>query len=212
MPAGATTKGARQAEAILDAAYRTLATRGYAASSLQRIAEEAHVDKRLILYYFDSRAALLTAVVQRITDRLLAQIEDAIGDLERPADIVPAGFARLWDAITADPQLHAVYFGLAAESVTDPSLREALRPLNHGYRQLIARLIDDAIRHGYELKLAPSSVAIAVIAGIQGLTLQYLEQGQTPELAQATTDFQHWLISLARKPRRSRRPTRPEAF
>lgn len=205
MPAAVTTKGARQADAILEAAYRTLATRGYAASSLQRIANEARVDKRLVLYYFGSRAALLTAVVQRLTDRLLGQVEDAITGLERPDDIVPAGFARLWRAITADPQFHAVYFGLAAESVTDPSLRQALRPLSDGYRQLITRLVDEAVGRGYELQLEPSSVAIAVIAGIQGLTLQYLELGHTPELAQATEAFQRWLVSLARGPVGSQR-------
>ena len=52
-PAPPTAKGARQVEAILEAAIRCLGRDGYSAVSLARIAAEAGVGKRAVLYYFD---------------------------------------------------------------------------------------------------------------------------------------------------------------
>ena len=40
---------------VLEAAVRCLGERGYAGTSLQRVAEAAGVQKRMVLYYFGSR-------------------------------------------------------------------------------------------------------------------------------------------------------------
>ena len=47
-----TDKGERRAMQILDAALRSLATCGYGQTSIQRVADEAAVQKRVVLYYF----------------------------------------------------------------------------------------------------------------------------------------------------------------
>jgi TetR/AcrR family transcriptional regulator, transcriptional repressor of bet genes len=99
---------------------------GYAAAWLQRIADEAGVQKRMVRYDFDSREQLFDRVVRRVGDRLLAQVEEAIEGLEDPADIVSVGFDRLWAGITTDRAPLVAYFGLAAESVTDPRLRTTI--------------------------------------------------------------------------------------
>lgn len=199
----ATAKGARQAEKILDAAYECLAAHGYSGTSMQRIADIAGVNKRMLHYYFETREGLLDQVARRVGDRLLAQVEETIAGLEEPAEIIGVGFDRLWSEITSDPQLQAVYFGLAAESATDPALKETLSYVNDGYRDLIHRLVREAADRGYELLWDEGSMTVLIIAAIQGLTLQFLERGQTPELARAIEDVKGWLIAIARQPDRS---------
>jgi AcrR family transcriptional regulator len=193
----ATRKGERQAERIMEAAYECLARHGYSGTSMQRIADAAGVNKRMLHYYFETRERLFDQVARRVGDRVLAQVEEAIAGLEEPAEIVSSGFDRLWSEITSDPQLQAVYFGLAAESVTDPTLQRTLSYVNDGYRELIHRLFFDVGKRGYRLRMDEGSMTVLTIAAIQGFTLQFLERGETLELKRAIEDFKRWLISIA---------------
>lgn len=191
-----TPKGARQAEAIIEAAIRCLGRDGYAASSLQRIADEAKVNKRALLYYFGDREDLFEHVVRRIGDRLLAQVADAVAGREEPREIVSAGFKEIWAVVTSDRALLAAYFGLVAESVTDPALRASTAHITDGFRAIIGGLIDDAAQRGRLPAIDPTVLTELVVAGTQGLTLTFLERGETPELMGTIDAFRSWLGSV----------------
>ncbi|MFK4222791.1 helix-turn-helix domain-containing protein [Streptomyces sp. NPDC019890] len=53
-----------QADKIITAARRSFATRGYAATSLRSVAQDADVDPGLVHYYFRTETGLLEAVMQ----------------------------------------------------------------------------------------------------------------------------------------------------
>jgi AcrR family transcriptional regulator len=73
-------------EAILDAARRLFAERGYVATSLRAIGAEAGVDAALIVHFFGSKAKLLTAAVEWPFDpeiemeRISARGRDHVGE------------------------------------------------------------------------------------------------------------------------------------
>lgn len=195
-----TARGERQEEAILEATLRCLGRDGYSATSLKRIADEAGIDKRMVIYYFGGREALLERAVTKLGDRLLSQVAEAVAGLEEPTDVVAAGFDRLWTAITGDRALLVAYFGLAAESVTDPRLQATTSHINEGFRSLIARLVSDARGRGRRLRMDEESLTVLIVAGIHGLTLEYIQRGNTPALSRAIEDFQHWLGSVSSPP------------
>jgi AcrR family transcriptional regulator len=197
----ASRKGARQAQTIIEAAYRCLARDGYARTSMQRIAEEAGVQKRMLHYYFETRQKLFEQIAAYVGDRMLGPVEDAIEGLDEPAEIVNAGFDRLWRELAAEPELHGVYLGLIAESAGDASLRAAIVAVGDRYRELIRRLIAQVRAQGWTLKLPEETIVIATIASVQGLALQYLERGESPALIDATEGFKLWLLSLVEQPR-----------
>lgn len=192
-----TPKGARQEQAILEATLRCLGRDGYSATSLQRIADEAGVGKRMVLYYFRDREELLERAVMILGDRLLSQVAEAVAGLEEPADIVAAGFDRVWSAITGDRALLSAYFGLVAESVTNPELQAATRHVNEGFRALIAQLVAEGRGRGRRLRMEQESLTVLIVAGIHGLTLEYLQRGETPALSRAIEDFQRWLVEVS---------------
>lgn len=196
----ATRKGAERAQRIVEAAYRCLARDGYAHTSMQRIAEEAGVQKRMLHYYFDTRERLFEEVVAYVGERLLRPVEAAIDGLEEPPEIVNFGFDRLWSELGAEPELQGVYLGLIAESLGDPSLRRATVALGDRYRHLIQRLIAEVKARGWTLRISEDTLVVAIIASVQGLAIQYLERGETPELARAAENFKRWMISMAEPP------------
>jgi AcrR family transcriptional regulator len=59
---------------ILDAAEKLFSEKGFAATSVQEIADTAKVNKAMIFYYFSSKEDLLTAAVERV----ISGIEKAI--------------------------------------------------------------------------------------------------------------------------------------
>jgi hypothetical protein len=111
--------------------------------------------------------------------------------------MVSVGFDQIWERMTSDRALLAAYFGLVAESVTNPHLRKSVGYINEGYRRLIHRLSTELASRGRRLTIDEQALTVLIIAGIQGLTLEYLERGDTPALRSAIAVFQGWLGSVA---------------
>jgi AcrR family transcriptional regulator len=61
-------------DAILDVAERLIRTSGYEQMSVQDVQDELGVSRGAIYHYFDSRAAILEAVIERMTEAIMAVI------------------------------------------------------------------------------------------------------------------------------------------
>ncbi|WP_354700459.1 hypothetical protein DSM112329_00737 [Paraconexibacter sp. AEG42_29] len=195
-----TRKGAQRATEILDAALRCLARDGFAATSLQRVADEAGLNKRVVIYYYESREGLFLHVVEHVGGRFIAQLEDTVRGLEEPSDIVERGFETFWASITTDRALLVAWFGLQAESITNPALHGAASYISTRFRDLVSGLIDDAIGRGRILLLDRASLEVLILANVQGLILNYLENGDTPELQTAIKTVQTALTYVSQAP------------
>ena len=96
-----TRKGARTHASILDAAERQFAVRGYDGVSLRQIIEEAGVQMGQLQYYFPSKEAVFTAVIDRRIGGVLSTYADAVAALERAADAAPVCLRQVIQAIMA---------------------------------------------------------------------------------------------------------------
>jgi AcrR family transcriptional regulator len=177
-----TTKGARQAEEILEAALRCLGRDGYAATSLSRVADEAGVSKRMVLYYFDSREELFVQLARTTGQRLIAQLRLALAGIQDPSEAMHTGFRLLWDAITADRGLLIALFGITIESVTDERLAVATSEFKDNLRALLRAQLDLARAHGRAVTIDDDVLVTVMISGFLGLAFEWLESGDTPAL------------------------------
>ena len=114
--------GADTREAILAAAQRLFAERGFEGASMRAIAAEAGVDAALITHFFGSKANLLAAAIDWPfdPDRELPRILKAGRD--RVGEGLVALFVRTWDR---DGSRHPVITLLRA-AITEPSAAELL--------------------------------------------------------------------------------------
>jgi AcrR family transcriptional regulator len=120
-------------ERIVDAALRAFATRGFEASSLDAIAADLGVRKQTILYWFDSKDALLVAVVERSAAELVAVLEAAV---EPPS---AKGFDRI-EAIVRS------VFRLAARRPELLGLLREVTRLGAPASTVLSEALDDLIR------------------------------------------------------------------
>jgi AcrR family transcriptional regulator len=179
-----TAKGQTQAQAILEAAIRCLGDEGYAGTSLQRIADAAGVQKRMVLYYFGSREQLIAAAVERLADEFLARLSARLEGVATPEEVVD----QLAEALLEEGDqrwLIAAYFGVAAEAANDATLHAQLDSLRAKATGLAHEIIDTLEAHGYELSMERDLAILAAITVGNGIGLELLQRGRTPEFERA---------------------------
>jgi AcrR family transcriptional regulator len=196
-PTHLTRKGARRAEEILEATVRCLARDGYAATSLQRVAEEAGVPKRAIPYYFASREGLLTNAAEHLIARLVDQILQAVAALKDADSIIDVGFEAFWAGLTRDRAHLVAWLGLQTEAITNPSLAPAAATATDQLRQMIDGLIAGHRARGGDLAYPPQTIQITILAWVQGLALEWTSNGSTPALEDSIAVFRTWLKTAA---------------
>jgi AcrR family transcriptional regulator len=86
-------------DAFLDVAQRLVTIKGYEAMSIQDVLDELEASKGAFYHYFDSKQALLEAVVERFADGAMASLAPVLNDPDLPAlaklEQVFAGIASL---------------------------------------------------------------------------------------------------------------------
>src|SRR3954451_12581019 len=177
-PRGRPSTGAR--ERILEAATEVLKSEGYAGLTIAKVATAAGESKPLVAYHYGSKQGLVEAsgraVAELITAEVLAAVEGA-RSVEEVVRGVERGIERLLDR---DERLARLYFDLAAVSVVEPEGRRTIAEVNDGWREILTDLLRDA-----EDGPSPAqarTLAVMVNACIQGLALERIERGPTPEL------------------------------
>ncbi|WP_424809281.1 TetR family transcriptional regulator [Rhodococcus sp. 27YEA15] len=116
---------------LLDAALSEFAARGIAGSRIEAIAERAQCSAGLVYTYFGNKEGLFDAVVDDITADTVDQIPITPQDL-------PGYAARLYDAITANPEIDrfVTWYQLEHEDSRESS------PITHAVREKIAALTE----------------------------------------------------------------------
>jgi AcrR family transcriptional regulator len=107
--------------ALLDAALETLVELGYAATTTVEVARRAGVSRGAQLHHFPTKEALLTAAVQHLLDRRLAEFRDLLVNVDTSADRIDVAVDLAWGMFSGPAFVAWVELWLAAR--TDPELR-----------------------------------------------------------------------------------------
>lgn len=165
---------------LLVATARTMFLReGYAATSLEKVAEEAGFSKGAVYSNFDGKDALCLAVL----DTLHRDVAEAVlGSFSGGVTLDEAleTFDRWAEARLGDPDWSALEAEFAARSRRDPHLRTALEERNLRIRTMIAEALTTTCeRHGLTLPMHEDDLASALLSLGIGLGVQ---RALNPEL------------------------------
>jgi len=177
-------KKAETRRQLLDAAATVFARRGFAAASLDEVAEEAGLTKGAVYSNFESKQDLFDAVQQ---ERLEAQMM-AI------ADLVPQGpladeisqTARLLNGIMREQRdwfLLAIEFAIYTARHPEYATEYAtgLRADNLRRRAEVARLIEERSHVGGALPVSADRLSMIMNAMIMGVALMRLTEPDLPD-------------------------------
>ena len=129
--------------ALLDAAFRSFSSEGYAAASLDRIADAAGFSKGAVYSRFESKADLFLAVLERRIDHRAtdnaAELEAA---LATDGDVIAALVTRMATTTAADAEWHLALTEFRVVAARDPELRERYAAIHAGTVGRLASLFD----------------------------------------------------------------------
>jgi AcrR family transcriptional regulator len=178
--------GAR--ERILVAALEVLKRDGYAGLTTAKVAAASGQNKGLIGYHFGSKQGLVAEVALQVREQITREVLKAIGRPRTSAELVRGLVAGVWEVMARDEGLQRVYFDLASVSVVEPEVRAIMRAMKEGFRKVLRDLLvgleDGPSKRDIE------AGAVYLIAGVEGLALERLDRGETPELASARRLFE----------------------
>jgi AcrR family transcriptional regulator len=160
-------------DAFLDVAQRLVQTKGYEAMSIQDVLDELDASKGAFYHYFDSKQALLEAVVDRFADGAMAGLAPVLADPELPAlrklEKVFAGIAR-WKA---DQKELVLAIMEVWNSDGNAIVREKLRRLTERIMvPLLSAVVRQGVDEGVFLVDSPTETATVLVALMEGFQQQ----------------------------------------
>ncbi len=156
---------ARTQEAILDAAERLFAERGYDATSLQEVGARAGVSRATPGYFFGSKLELYRAVLERCFGQVLSVVrqgkERALASGKDPEVVLAGVVSEYFDFITANPNFVRL---IEWEALSGGTQLRDLPPHVEVAKEAVA-----AMQEELQLEPAWSTDAVQLLLSIMGL-------------------------------------------
>ncbi|MEU8340304.1 transcriptional regulator, TetR family [Actinomadura meyerae] len=169
---------ARRAQ-IIDGLVRVAGRDGLHAVTMRSVAAEAGVSLRLVQYYFETKARLMNAALERLERQSNERWAARLADLRDPAPRETVE-ALLAEALPTDPEsrlFHQVWTSYAVLALTEPSL--AAQPFVDGPDRLERRLAEILTGTCED----PATEAARLLALAHGLGTSVLVGRRSPESA-----------------------------
>lgn len=158
-------------EAVLSAAARVFAERGYHRASLDEVAQTLNVTKPTLYYYFKNKEAMLFACFQHALDML-----EAVGDTGA-ASAKSSGMERLAAYLERYANVIETDFGRVAVRISDAELSDAsrkkIRRLKTEIDLRIRNLVSDGISDGSIAASDPKVTAFALAGALNSIAHWY---------------------------------------
>lgn len=169
--------------AILTAAAKCFARKGFSATTLAEIGKELGLRKSIVHYYFASKAALIHEVQSFTYNKYLDQVKEALAGTQ---ETTPQG--RATDALLSLREARgATDTGLNIEvwsaSRNDPELKKRAAALLQERRRLIAEGVSSALGTDARHIKSPEALSTLILAVLDGLSVTSFIEGE-----QAKTD------------------------
>lgn len=164
-------------EAFVDAGRRLIESKGYEAMSIQDVLDALGASRGAFYHYFDSKQALLEAVIDRYADGVMATVAPIVNDPELPAlrklERIFTGIAALK---SADKDLMMAVIAIWASDsnaiVREKLRRESLRRLV----EILCPVIEQGMAEGTFSPGTPADTARALVYLLQGYQDLAVEQ------------------------------------
>ncbi len=163
---GGKPRGARASarrEAILRAALREFAARGFEGARVDRVARSARVNKALLYYHFGNKASLYEAVLVRWMEFLLGVLRERVSPRPGPEEKLAALAAAFEDLVRRHPEYPQILvreFSSGGRNLTPEVLGRLLALL-----EFEGAILEEGRRAGVFRAASPLTVHLLLVVG-----------------------------------------------
>jgi len=188
------TRADRRSALVL-AAYRQIAARGFEGLRTREVASEVGVNIATLHYYFATKEKLIEGVVEHAMNRFRSTLEPHGTSADQLRNYLRAVRRLVQD----EPELGAVMGELMLRSSRDPALAGTIEQMYEVWHRTVRGLLKRAVKEGQMRPDVDSDeVAAIIVATLTGVSLP--STGGRPD--QALRQLERWL-GIGAAPRRA---------
>src|ERR1700751_4967727 len=146
MPAISAERMQDRYDAILDAAKRAFAEKGFEGASIAEIARIAQISDGLAYRYFRNKRDLLFTVLQKFYERILTDLEMQVFNHDRFRDRLEALIKRHIEVFVSDTDLCRLF--IAEVRVASDYEGSPIQQLKRRYTSVLIRIVKEAVKTG----------------------------------------------------------------
>lgn len=169
----ATAKMKERRSRIVQAAYLTIAEKGFEGLRMREIGARAGLDHSTLHYYFAGKEALIAGVMEYMVLELSLGRETTRGGVRlRPREELTSHFAALVRQAREQPAMFVVLAEIHARSTRDPGIRSVMSANERTWKKLIVRILRRGMGCGdFDPALDADVAAEAILALVRGLNV-----------------------------------------
>lgn len=186
--------------AILSAAAKCFARKGFSATTLAEIGKELGLRKSIVHYYFASKAALIHEVQSFTYHKYLDRLRQAIvGTGEDGSSSASTALSALWDAIQTDPTGTGLNIEVWSAARRDTELKRRASALQRDARKLVAEGLPEILGVSAADEAKLKGLSTLILAAINGLAVADYLEGEEVDVNAAFELFLGMLRSSAKQ-------------
>jgi AcrR family transcriptional regulator len=182
--------GRDRRSALVQAAYRRLATEGFEGLRTRDVAADVGINVATLHYYFPTKEALIRAVV----GQAVATFGRTMPSTGTAAEQLATHLAALHDLLLSDPEFFTVLGELAMRVYRDEAIARIFRQTDEPWFAKLRDLIARGVAQGcLDARLDPDGAAAAMIAAIKGLCFPAVAPSRAERIDQTFRQLGIWL-------------------
>lgn len=175
------TRTARSVEperrlALLKAAFREVAEKGFSEVTLDDIARRAGVSKGVTLYYFDSKDELFRELFGWLIDSIHARMREAVAAESDPVQKIRALVALIFPSPSKNRAFFRAFVDFSGLAARHEAFREVNERFYAGCREIDGGIVEEGMRRGVFVVRDPREGGSTMRAIFDGLMLQWLSE------------------------------------
>ncbi len=175
--AGARSLSGEKAQRIVEAMRSSVARRGTAGSTFDRVSREAGVSRGLLHYYFGTKEQLLVEAVRRDCELRMELLERRLASAQSAEDYIDLMAQNLQETVHEEPEFVTLVFELFTLSRRNEDIAAEYAGLMQRMRGQVAAMLAVAQREGIlRLHAEPDAVAEVLFSLADGLALRMLAE------------------------------------
>ena len=155
----------RRAE-LGEAALQTLATLGYARTSLREIAQNSEFSHGVLHYYFTDKLDLILCSVRQYKARCVKRYDDVTASATQVHELIEGFADSLGETMRAEATMHRLWYDLRAQSLFEEAFRADVAEIDKSLEKMIWRVMSRCAELSGAPPRLPANVLYATFDGI----------------------------------------------
>lgn len=165
-------------EMIVNAAIEVFYRNGYQTATVSDVAASVSLTKAAVYYYFDSKEALLQAIIDRCSDLTLAAIEQGMASGNSPVEKLVLACYCFASMVLDNQKMVALYF--REERCFPSTLHERVTNTEKSVTTKLSKVLEAGMRRGDFRECEAQVLALNITGMISMAFYWYAEHGRLP--------------------------------